>query len=127
MTQLHEQIHLHVLQMCAEGATVPQLNEDLQFANFCRSCFQNYTVQNPSLRLTSVGHTIMRTMYEYWKLPLEPEDIILLNKGATLLRLNMHMKAPYYWDPRNFYVYHSEHALEYELVSQDFSAWIRSI
>jgi hypothetical protein len=94
---------------------------------FLRACFWNYSEHRKSLRLTPIGHTVLKKMYECWRLPLQPEDLTVLNRGHILLQLHNNMKAPYYWDSRNFYVYHSEHALEYELVSQDFSAWIHSI
>ena len=124
---MHEQIHAHFLQLCAEGDSTNGLETVHDVNSFCRNCFQNYTRQYPSLKLTPIGHTIMQKMYECWKLTLEVDHFILLKKGSTLLLLHNKMKAPYYWDNRNFYVYHSEHALEYEMVSRDFSAWIHSI
>ena len=124
---MHEQIHAHFLQLCAEGDSTLGLETAHDVHSFCQICFQNYTRQYPSLKLTPIGHTIMQKLYECWKLTLEVDHIILLNKGSTLLLLHNQMKAPYYWDRRNFYVYHSEHALEYEMVSRDFSAWIHSI
>lgn len=94
---------------------------------FLRSCFHNYTPQNAHLRLTPQGHVILKNMYEYWQFQLTDTDLHMLQQGKWLLHLQNHMKAPYYWDRRHFYVYHSEHALEYQLVSQDFSAWLRSL
>jgi hypothetical protein len=126
MMHMHDQIHVHFVELCGQSdahlvATLPDKTA------FLRTCFYNYSQHRKSLRLTPIGHTILQKMYECWKLPLQPEHIAVLNRGNILLQLHNNMKAPYYWDSRNFYVYHSEHALEYELVSQDFSAWIHSI
>lgn len=124
---MHEQIHTHFLQLCTEGYSAVGQEIEHDVHNFCKNCFQNYTHVNRSLKLTPIGHTIMNKMYECWKMTLSVDDLILLRKGATLLLLHNKMKAPYYWDSKSFYVYHSEHALEYEMVSRDFSAWVHSI
>lgn len=125
----HDQIHTHFVELCAQSDAqlVPALADVHDKPAFLRTCFWNYTQNRASLKLTPLGHTILQKMYECWRLPIQPEHLALLNRGNILLRLHKGMKAPYYWDSRNFYVYHSEHALEYEMVSQDFSAWIHSI
>jgi len=126
---VHDQIHAHFVELCAQSDTqiMPTLADVHDKPAFLRACFHNYSEHHASLRLTPVGHTILKLMYECWRLPIQPEHLTILNRGNILLQLHKHMKAPYYWDSRNFYVYHSEHALEYELVSQDFSAWVHSI
>ena len=128
MMQVHEQIHAHFMQLCAEDPEFTHAFESApDLITFCKMCFHNYSVTSAPLRLTSVGHTILKHMYEYWQWQITDADRSLLNRGITLISLHKVMKAPYYWDSRSFYVYHSEHALEYQLVSQDFSAWLRSI
>jgi len=124
---MHEQIHAHFLELCAQGDSTVGAEHVHDMADFCKICFQNYTPQNHSLKLTALGHTIMQKMYECWSMDLDENALCVLNKGQTLLLLHKKMKAPYYWNNRKFFVYHSEHALEYEMVSRDFTAWIHSI
>jgi hypothetical protein len=128
MIQLHAQIHAHFLQLCEEDPEFTHAFETPpNLVTFCKAYFHNYTSSSMQLRLTHTGHAILKNMYEYWQWPITEQDRPLLNKGTTIMSLRKVMKAPYYWDMRSFYVYHSEHALEYQLVSQDFSAWLRSI
>jgi hypothetical protein len=125
---VHEQIHAHFVQLCQEDAEhLPPFQSAPDLFTFCKMCFHNFTPMSAPFRLTPTGHVILKKMYEYWQWQLSDEDRANLNKGATIIKLSKALKGPYYWDMRSFFVYHSEHALEYQLVSQDFSAWIRSI
>lgn len=129
MTSVHDQIHTHFVQLNDQ----PDINQINVFEKvhdkpyFLKTCFLNYTPTHPTLRLTAIGHTILKRMYECWSWNLSSSDLDHLNRGHSLVQLHNKMVAPYYWDRMNFYVYHSESAMEYELVSRDFPAWIRNI
>jgi hypothetical protein len=126
VTHIHDVIYDHFCKLCVDH-TKPHI-ENFDYiqdkSKFLKACFLNYQEYRASLRLTPLGLTILKHMYECWSWDLTWEDQDLLKKGSVLVRLNNHVKSPYHWDNRKFYVFDSESALEYELVSRSFSAWI---
>ena len=123
----HEQIYAHYQQFSTETSEDLGIEKGLTFLCFCHTCFWNYTPQYKTLRLTLLGNTLLQKMYESWHFTLDAEDLPLLSQGKILLHLHKTFTSPYAWDRKKFYVYHSEPALMYEMVSRDFPAWLRSI
>lgn len=128
MTTVHDQIHAQFVHMCEQPDPdfVHTFMDVHDKHYFLKTCFLNCAGSHMGLRLTGIGHTILKHMYECWSWPIPEADRPLLNRGYTLVQLHTKMQAPYYWDNKHFYVYHSEHAMEYEMVSRDFSSWLRS-
>jgi hypothetical protein len=126
MTNTHDQIHAHFVEMCEKSDFVHTFPNVHDKSYFLKTCFLNYTPHHLSLRLTSIGHTILKHMYECWSWPVLEQDRMWLLRGYTLVQLHHKMLAPYYWDSKTFYVYHSEHAMEYEMVSRDFCSWLKA-
>ena len=128
MTSVHDKIHAQFVHMCEQSdwGFVHTFTNVHDKPYFLKTCFLNCTGSHVSLRLTAIGHTILKHMYECWSWPIQQLDRDMLNRGYTLVQLHNKMQGPYYWDARHFYVYHSEHAMEYEMVSRDFCSWIKS-
>lgn len=89
----------------------------------CKLLFHNYTQLHPSMRLTSVGFIVLRQSYQYWSCPLPEDWSRMANQGHVLLKFQKTIPAPYYWDQKNFYVFHSHTALEMQIVGNDLHAW----
>jgi len=128
MSSVHDEIHAQFVNMCEQTGcniihTFPNVHDKTYFL---KTCFLNCTGSHMSLRLTSIGHNILKKMYECWSWPLQKEDHVLLDRGYTLVQLHNKMQAPYYWDFKHFYVYYSEYAMEYEMVSRDFRSWLKA-
>ncbi len=121
---MHDQIWSQFEQM-VQAPDAPELRLDAPFTSqseFLHKCFHNYTQVNKSLKLTPLGHVILKTMYDCWSIDL-PEDWSW--SAYTIIHMHKKMRMPYYWDRKRFYVYHSEIGLEFELVNRDWRAWIR--
>ena len=124
LMSLHEQIWQNFEHMIRD-ANAPELHLHKPFTTkqeFLVQCFHNYTVHNPTLKLTNLGHVILKTMYDCWSTDL-PDNWTW--SAQAIIHMHKKMIYPYFWDRRRFYVYHSEIGLEFELVNRDWLAWIK--
>jgi len=88
--------------------------------------FKNYTDNYPSLRLTPEGFKLIGSIYEKWSFPIDEAADAQLQTGKMILGLHRHVKAPYYWDRKTFYVFDNQYALEIQMVQGDFRHWCSS-
>jgi hypothetical protein len=100
--------------------------DNMDQRKFCTTMFKNYTDNFPSLRLTSDGFLLLTKIYQSWSFPLGEAGEMELQKGQMILGLHRHVKVPYYWDRKLFYVFGNEYALEIEMVQRDFKHWCQS-
>lgn len=92
----------------------------------CKLLFYNYTPHHASMRLTNLGFTVIKKLFQFWSCPLPADWYILVQKGNVLLKLQQKIPAPYYWDTKNFHVFHSEVAFEMQMVGNDLSSWLKT-
>jgi hypothetical protein len=91
---------------------------------FLRRVFRNWAPNYASLRLTPLGHTIMSKMYQTWGVDIKNQRS-LFEQSHTLLHLHNKMRTPYFVGQSWLYVYSSEVALEFEMMSRDVAAWLK--
>jgi len=75
----------------------------------CFMLFKNFTYNNEvasGLRLTKLGHSLLKSEYDTYKFPIEEG----LHKKLLLI-LHKNMRWPYYLDTKNLYLYSDDDAM----------------
>jgi hypothetical protein len=68
----------------------------------------------------------MKKLFQFWSCPLPDNWSSLINQGHVLLKFQQKIPAPYYWDNKNFQVFHSEVAFEMQMVGNDLASWLKT-
>ena len=128
MTAVHDVIFLEIQSILQTNphqwdfGSVDVSNKDA----VCKLLFYNYTTHHSSLRLTNLGFTVMKKLFQFWSCPLPDNWSSLINQGHVLLNFQQKIPAPYYWDNKNFHVFHSEVAFEMQMVGNDLASWLKT-
>jgi hypothetical protein len=96
----------------------------LEYEDFCRYMFQNWTLSQPSFRLTNIGYVILSRMYQCWRFGLDKTPPGEFATARTQVFLRRHVPSPHYWDHRWFYLFDNELAMELEMAQGDFKLWM---
>ena len=105
-------------------STVHGAMADITYPHFCKHVFHNWTPQFPSLRLTTIGFTITRQLYQVWHIRLDDKNEDLMNlPGNVHVTLHRSLRVPYYLNHRDLYVFGAEPAMELEMASRSVRVW----
>ena len=97
---------------------------ELSYPQFCKYVFHNWTPQFASLKLTTIGFTILKKMYQTWHVPLEDSTEYLSSiSGRVTVTLHQHLRVPYYLSHKDLYVFGAEPAMELEMASRSVRVW----